>query len=149
MDVEIRKLRRPGVGNSREFKYEIWDKMSSTSIESFPSIRTVVASELTDTSVPGSSVSLGGSCNPSLHRWRHERTSGFSLRPRRTDKPAKYPRKWWDIFESRPSQQAPTTRVVLTPRTEWRGQSSTISGLEVPWLPSPVMRVSLNICPSM
>lgn len=108
-------------------------------MESFPSMKMVVESELMETSVPGSRESEEGSFSPSLHSWRQERTSGDSFLPRRIESPAKNPWKWYFILESLPSQQAPTTRVVLTPFTECSGQSSTISGL---------FAVSFNLDPS-
>lgn len=53
--------------------------------------------------IPGSSRSAGGTSSPSLQRCKQANTSGFSVRPLKTDSPARNPWKLNAIFSSLPA----------------------------------------------
>lgn len=52
--------------------------------------------------IPGSSKSAGGTSRPSLQRCKQAKTSGFSVRPLKTESPARNPWKLKAIFSSFP-----------------------------------------------
>ena len=60
IDVDSFKLRRPGVGYSRELEYETCEITSSTSIDSFPLTTIAVESLLVRMSIPDSIESADG-----------------------------------------------------------------------------------------
>lgn len=55
--------------------------------------------------IPGSSKSAGGTSRPSLQRCKQASTSGFSVRPLKTESPARNPWKLKAIFSSFPANR--------------------------------------------